>query len=408
VSEWKEVKLGDISFFSGERISVDNINTNNYISTDNMKPNKNGVSKAPKLPTSKTVLKYQSNDILVSNIRPYFKKIWFADQDGGSSSDVLIIRNKNEKRLDSRYLYYILFNDDFFAYVMRGAKGAKMPRGDKQEIMKYPISLPSIEIQKNIAKVMCNLDEKIRTNIIINQTLEEMAMILYKHWFVDFGPFQGDEFVESELGMIPEGWRVKKLNEVVNTQYGYTASAEKEDIGPNFLRITDIQEGFINWNGVPYCYIDQANFDKYSLGKGDIVIARTGNSTGQVGYINSEVASVFASFLVRLQPKSINLSSHFLFLLVTASHYQDYLSGAASGTTRKGANAKVMTEYKFSLPPNKVMTKFHRTVDGTLNQIEDNLWENQSLRNIRDYLLPKLLSGEVDLWEAKKQIEETL
>jgi type I restriction enzyme S subunit len=276
------------------------------------------------------------------------------------------------------------------------------------ELKKVEIPIPPVSVQKRIASVLRNLDDKIALNLKMNETLEEMAMALYKHWFVDFGPFQDEEFAESELGMIPKGWKVKNLAEIVKTQYGYTASAFDENTGPHFLRITDIQNNFVSWDQVPYCKINDKNYEKYSLKKGDIVIARTGNSTGTVGYINSEVNAVFASFLVRLKPKDSGISPHLLYLIFTSQEYKSYMNNVASGSTRKGANAKIMTDFKIALPSQSFINEFTDKVNDLLELIEQNLWGNIELKKLRDYLLPKLLSGEIDVSQAEKQVEEVL
>jgi len=408
VSEWERVLLKDISSYSEDRVKLDQINLFNYISTENMNPYREGVTTASSLPAAKTVSGYLPDDILISNIRPYFKKIWFSDKKGGCSNDVLVIRNKRQEQVDSKYLYYSLFTDHFFDYVMTGAKGAKMPRGDKEEIMKYPLSLPPVYIQKKIVSILSNIDNKIQINKNINKTLEEIAFRLYRYWFIDYGPFQNGEFEDSELGIIPKGWEVRKLEDLVTTQYGYTESASEEKIGPHFLRITDIQNKFISWNKVPYCSINEKNYAKYQLCKGDIVIARTGNSTGAVGYINAEVDAVFASFLVRIQSKTTELSPHFLFLLTTSREYQSYIERAGTGSARKGANAKLMTNYKFVFPPKEVMYEFHKKVDNLLTLIAKNSSVNNELEKTRDYLLPLLLSGKIDLLEAAEKVREVI
>ncbi|NNU94792.1 hypothetical protein ETC01_16920 [Geobacillus sp. NFOSA3] len=312
----------------------------------------------------------------------------------------------DEKKVNNLFLYYFLKSN--LPMIENMANGSTFKEISGSVAKTIPISLPPLNIQEKIVSIIGSLDDKIELNLKMNETLEEMAMTLYKHWFIDFGPFQDGEFVESELGMIPKGWDVVQLSNVVNTQYGYTQSASEEKIGPHFLRITDIQENFISWNRVPYCSINEKDYEKYKLKKGDIVIARTGNSTGAVGYINSDVEAVFASFLVRLQPKNEQVSPHYLYLLTTSEGYQTYLNNVANGSARKGANAKVMTEYKIALPPKEVMYEFHNKVDGLLELIEQNIRENIELEQIRDYLLPRLLSGEIDLSQAEKQVEEVL
>lgn len=181
---WKIFKLGDLCEFSSEKIETKYISNKNYISTENMLPNKQGVTIASSLPKTKKVNKFEKDDVLISNIRPYFKKIWFANMNGGASNDVLILKNKNKEILDNQYLFYFLSTDHFFNYVTSSAKGTKMPRGDKTAIMKYEILLPPIEEQKKIAAILSTIDKKIKINNKINKTIANIANTIFKHWLV--------------------------------------------------------------------------------------------------------------------------------------------------------------------------------------------------------------------------------
>ena len=136
---WEVGKLSDIAYFSTETTGSENLQ--NYITTDNILPNKQGVTKAEFIPTYGNVLKYEEYDILIANIRPYFKKIWLSNTTGMCSNDVLCIKAK--KSIYNFFLYRFLWRDDFFDYVMKGAKGSKMPRGDKKHIMSMPIPIPN-------------------------------------------------------------------------------------------------------------------------------------------------------------------------------------------------------------------------------------------------------------------------
>jgi type I restriction enzyme S subunit len=142
--------LNDIAEFGKERISVDCLSLEKYISTENMLQGKKGVEKASKLPTVSNALQYKSGTILVSNIRPYFKKIWFAKGQGGYSNDVLGFEVKNEGT--QTYLFNLLYQDVFFDYMMTTSKGSKMPRGDKKAIMDLKITIPSISIMEFYSK----------------------------------------------------------------------------------------------------------------------------------------------------------------------------------------------------------------------------------------------------------------
>lgn len=136
--------LADVCEFVSGRIDIDELTFGNYISTENMLPNKEGITSARKLPTVKTTQKFETGDILVSNIRPYFKKIWMADKIGGCSNDVLVFRVKSG--YSPKFLYYVLSDDKFFEYSTASAKGTKMPRGDKTAIMQYEVPDLSIDV----------------------------------------------------------------------------------------------------------------------------------------------------------------------------------------------------------------------------------------------------------------------
>ena len=136
-----------------------------------MLPNKGGISESTIIPPG-TTTEYKIGDILISNIRPYFQKIWCADRCGGCSADVLCIRAK--ENTDSKYLYYLLSQQAFFDYVMSGAKGCKMPRGDKKQIMQWPVNIPAIDVQKKVVAILSSLDNKIRLNRRINDNFSKL------------------------------------------------------------------------------------------------------------------------------------------------------------------------------------------------------------------------------------------
>ena len=162
-------KLSDLCFFADGRISVADLDLDNYISTENMLPNKEGITRSSGLPTVSYAQAYQAGDVLVSNIRPYFRKIWFADRDGGCSNDVLVLRAKDICK--PGFLYYLLSDNNFFDYVTATGKGTKMPRGDKAAIMQYAISNVPFDHQIEITNILSALDVRIAINKQINHNL---------------------------------------------------------------------------------------------------------------------------------------------------------------------------------------------------------------------------------------------
>jgi type I restriction enzyme S subunit len=160
-AEWVEKKLGDedVSGFVNDKVDSQNLTLKNYISTNNMLSDYSGIADASKLPTISRVTEFIEGDILISNIRPYLKKVWKSDRQGGASNDVLVFRSGT--KVKSEFLECILKNDAFINYVMKSAKGVKMPRGDKDSMLKYSIRIPARKEQKKIASCLSAVDELI-------------------------------------------------------------------------------------------------------------------------------------------------------------------------------------------------------------------------------------------------------
>ena len=162
-------ELKELCFLVSDSISCDKASLESYVSTESMIPNRGGISISSSLPKSGNVRKFRKGDILISNIRPYFKKIWKSNFDGTCSYDVLVIRSNG--MCDSDYLYYLLSTDDFFNYMTATSKGTKMPRGDKTAIMNFEIELPSDDEQKQVSSVLNAIDAQILTLTKINDYL---------------------------------------------------------------------------------------------------------------------------------------------------------------------------------------------------------------------------------------------
>ena len=139
-----------------------------------------GIVSATNLPTNTNVVKFSKGDVLLSNIRPYLKKVWYADKNGGCSADVFVF--KALPICDSNFLHHVIANDRFIKFVMGGAKGVKMPRGDKEQMITYKVGLPCIEEQKKIANLLSILDERISTQNKIIEKLQSLIKGIAQHW----------------------------------------------------------------------------------------------------------------------------------------------------------------------------------------------------------------------------------
>ena len=170
--EWEKSTLGDISEFSKDRLNSKELSCDNYVATENMLQDYQGIVAASNIPSSTNVIKFSKGDVLLSNIRPYLKKVWYADRDGGCSADVFVF--KALAVCNSDFLHYIIANDRFINFAMSGAKGVKMPRGDKEQMKTYKIGLPSKEEQGKIADLLRLLDERIATQNKIIDKLQSL------------------------------------------------------------------------------------------------------------------------------------------------------------------------------------------------------------------------------------------
>jgi len=380
-SEWKVVKLEDVCYFGNDKIETKMISLEDYISTENMLPNKGGISIASSLPSTKVVRMYEKNDVLISNIRPYFKKIWFARKIGGASNDVLILKGRNKKILDNKFMYYYLSQDGFFSYVTATAKGTKMPRGDKTAIMNYKINLPTIQEQENIVRILTSLDEKIEINNQINKKLEEMAQTIFKHWFVDFEfpnendePYKssGGEMVESELGMIPKGWNIGVLDELIEISSGKRPSIKAQVINEE-LSIPLVGASSIMG------YTNEFNYNEPVL-----VIGRVGTH----GIVQRFNTKIWAS------DNTLVIKSKYYEYVNQILNIIDY-KALNRGSTQPLITQSDIKNYKIIIPDRDYLLKYEELVGSLFLKYEKNYMENENLKTIRDTLLPKLMSGEI-------------
>lgn len=391
------MELQDICSYVKTKVETSNYSIEDYISTENMLPEKGGITVASSFPSGK-VTEFQENDILISNIRPYFKKIWKADRRGCCSNDVLCIRANNN--VDAEFLYYLLSQDLFFAYVMSGANGSKMPRGDKQQIMNWEIEIPSEkEDQRCIASILSSLDRKIELNNKINADLEEMAQAIFKNWFVDFEPFKDGKFVDSELGMIPEGWKVGRLDEIADVVGGSTPSKAKPEYytqkGIAWLTPKDLSNHPAVYSSRGEIDITEEGYNSSStklMPKGTVLFT----SRAPIGYISIAQNDICTNQGFKsLVPKKAGTCFLYCFL----KYVTPEIENKSTGSTFKEASGSLMKSLQVIMPEQKVFEDFETIVSPLFARIESLEKENSRLSLLRDTLLPRLMSGELEVPE---------
>jgi type I restriction enzyme S subunit len=196
------------------------------------------------------------------------------------------------------------------------------------------------------------------------------------------------------------GWVERRLSELSQINYGYTESASPEKIGPHFLRITDIQDGVVDWSTVPYCSIDKADLPKYKLADGDIVFARTGATTGKSYLVSNPPDSIFASYLIRVQLSNKVILPEFLCLFFQTRSYWDVIRAGVSGSTQGGFNASKLGELTISYPAslNDQKVLIQRILEIQKDTLKAGKLMNQkiqALAEVRSTLLAQAFAGEL-------------
>lgn len=365
----KYKQLSEISIFSTEKISVSKLNRTSYISTENMLPNLSGITESVSLPKVDKVTSFKKGDILLSNIRPYFKKMWYATFEGGCSNDVLVIRS--EEGIDSKYLYYFLSQPTFFQYATETSKGTKMPRGDKQAIMKYSIYVHSSVVQKKIVKILESIDKKIVLNKKINNNLYEMGDNLYNEYF---GKYKDN---------LPSDYKIVKLNEVADN---YDSKRK-----PMSSREREQHRGIYPYYGATSIidYVDDYIFDDIYLLMGEDGTVKTNDGYPVLQYIwGKNWINNHAHVL-----KGKNISTELLMFALRKINIENIITGAV----QPKINQENMNKIEFVIGSDSKNKELEDILKILMDKSKNIIEENKKLEELRDTLLPKLMNGEIDL-----------
>ncbi len=396
--------LANIADYVSEKINSRDITLEQYVTTDSLLQDKRGRERAQNLPpVSCNLTHFKKGDVLVANIRPYLKKIWYADTEGGCSSDVLAFRAK--ERSNSDFLYAILMADSFYSHAMVGAKGSKMPRGDKDQIMRY--KLPILSNVKNIGKMIVDIDSKISLNRAINHNLEAMAKQLYDYWFVqfDFPNEEGKPYKSSGGKMVwngklnremPEGWGVEKIKDIANTYSGGTPKSTEMEYYENG-NIPWINSGELNKPIITNTsnFITQSGLDNSSAKlypSNAILIALYGATAGKVSLLSFEACSNQAICGIILND-SVMLDYTRLYL---SSLYEHFIT-LSTGSARDNISQDTVKNTNVIMPQKEVLVSFNQIIRKTTEMLVKNLVEITSLTKQRDELLPLLMNGQVSV-----------
>ena len=277
---------------------------------------------------------------------------------------------------------------------MVGTSGRQRAQVDVLENM--TMQLPSLEEQRQIASILSSFDDKIEVNRRINENMEQQAQALFKSWFVDFEPFKDGEFVESELGMIPKGWKLEKIYKYIDVIYGapYKSSLFNEDKnGLPLIRIRDLK------TNSPQFYTPEILPTTEYIEAGDIV---AGMDAEFIPYVWLGERGVLNQRCCKFKGKHDAISNYFILLLIKPE--LEYVQSYKTGTTVSHLGKSDIDRFLFLTPPFDVIKAFSEIVNPLLEEVVNKSKESRRLASLRDTLLPRLMSGELKVNELENNL----
>ena len=307
---------------------------------------------------------------------------------------VVLIRPDKEKA-DAAYLTYYLLSEEVQYRLKNNANGAVVAHLNMNEIRNLAIDLPELSIQKRIASILSSLDDKISINNRINHNLEEQAQALYKSWFVDFEPFKGGEFADSELGLIPAGWRVGTLSELGDIVAGGTPSKSKPEYYTNngiaWLTPKDLSVKCNKFTARGETDITEDGYKNSSaklMPRGSVLFS----SRAPIGYISIAKGYICTNQGFKSVVPTYAGTAYIYYWLLENT---DAIESQASGSTFKEASGSLMKSFPALVPEKSVLDSFEKELAPILNEQEVLEKEIYHAEQIRNSLLPRLMSGEL-------------
>lgn len=344
---------------------------------------------------------FRKGDILYSEIRPANKRFCFVNfepKDYIASTKLMVLRAHED--VDPQYLYQILRSNDTLAQLqmLAESRSGTFPQITYSELSNIMVSLPSQKAQKNIVSILSSLDRKIELNNKINADLEEMAQAIFKNWFVDFEPFKDGEFVDSELGMIPQGWRVGSLGDMGAVVCGKTPSKTNSNYYGGdipFIKIPDMHGNVFVENSEDRL-TEEGSLSQikklippYSLMVSCIATVGLVSINTKPSHTNQQINTVIPHNKCAL-----------FYLYQHIKNNEEFLKNMGrGGTTTLNVNTKSFSNIRLLIPSEIALEQFHGIVEGLFKKIELNMHESRTLSLLRDTLLPRLMSGEIEVPE---------
>ncbi|MGG5149177.1 restriction endonuclease subunit S [Alcaligenes aquatilis] len=387
---WEIHQLGQAADFVSERIQLEKVKLENYVSTENILPDFGGVVKAAKLPTIGSVTRFRINDVLISNIRPYLKKVWRSDKDGGASNDVIVLRAKRD--LLEQFLPFILRNDAFIDYVMKGARGVKMPRGDISLMRQYPIGYPSLAEQQKIADCLVSFDALITMEGQKLDALKTHRKGLMQQLF----PAEDEALPKLRFPEFRDKgeWGQKKFGQLCHFVRGPFGGALKKDVfvKDGYAVYEQSHAIYSDFNSFRYFITEEKRKElkRFSVRPGDIIMSCSG-TMGKFSVIpDGAKDGVINQALLKL---TVNQGYHLGFVKLTLElpiNQEKLLSQSAGGAIKNVVGVSEMKEIELCLPSEEEQQKIASCLTYLDNLITAQAQKLEALKAYKKGLMQQL------------------
>lgn len=401
--EWKEVRLGEVADVQtgpfGSQLHKENyVNKGTPIVTVEHLGNKWFTSQNLPMVSDEDKLrlaKYcsQEGDVIFSRVGSVDRCSFVSKEYSGWLFSGRCLRVRPRSGINPEYLYYFLTNEGTKQYIRNIAVGATMPSINTKLLNEVPITIPSLADQRRIASILSSLDRKIELNNKINADLEEMAQAIFKNWFIDFEPFKDGKFVDSELGMIPEGWKVGTLGDITKNKSAKVK--ERNDVkvlSPVTTGELVLSEEYFTKQ------VFSSSIAKYKIvNKGDFAYNPARVNIGSLGRNEFDfdgcVSPVYVVFSV------IDGYDNYFDLFRKTDFFKDSVASLAIGGVRQSLSYDDLSSIEVIIPSENAVEEFNNLYNQMKKTIKANKLENSRLSTLRDTLLPRLMSGEIEVPE---------
>lgn len=433
---WSQIELGDVLEQRKTKIDPEELEDPvPYLGLKHIqKEEGNIIGKGTSDDVKSAKTRFSSGDLLYGKLRPYLNKVAIPDFEGVCSTDILVFKGDVEG-INNRFLKYRMLSSGFVEYADKNTTGVQHPRVSYDTISDFDIGLPPLPEQRRIVEkieeLVSRLDAGVKSLETAQKQLERYRQSLLKtavegrltqEWREEYeGELESasellewaenhpeinkyksgnrlNEIEEDILFDIPDCWTWAQIGDVAKQiQYGYTASAEDNEVGPKFLRISDIQNNSVDWEEAPYCEIEDNEKKKYLLNSGDIVFARTGGTVGKNFLLQGKFPeSVFASYLIRLVLLD-RIHEEYVYQFFQSLFYWRQITEGKIGVGQPNVNATKLASLAIPVPPSQEQNKIVELLDGKLSVVDNSQSvissELKRASRLRQAILKKAFEG---------------